>query len=377
MIRERVGVRRVVSLPLGLLAVAALVGACTPAPSTPQEQVDAIVEFVERTRGHDFVEDPVVEFVDPATFEADVLANLAAEEASIAPDGTAFTALDWIDASQDLITEYRKAYGGGVVGYYDPSDGTLRVRGTELTPYRREVIAHELTHALDDQIHDLSDLESEGLLDAGYLSQLVAIEGSAERVRTRYFDSHTPFEALESLAEQLSASDDPELLTIPIALLTITSAPYLRGADFQREIVRVLGNPAGPDQTLTRYPANTEQAFDTDKYLADEPAVDVPAPPTDLGLPVVRSGEFGPLLLSLVLREGIVLNEVDPLTEAWAGGSYTTWEATTGACIRVDTVWDSGADAAAMGAALQEWGTRHPGAQVEVLGTGVRLTRCD
>lgn len=103
-------------------------------------------------RGHQFVADPVVEFVDPVAFEAEVLANLALEEASIAPDEAAFKALDWMDGSQDLITEFRKAYGGGVVGFYDPDSDVLKVRGTSLTPYRREVIAHELVHALDDQI---------------------------------------------------------------------------------------------------------------------------------------------------------------------------------------------------------------------------------
>ena len=358
-------------------ALAALMAACTPAPTTPAQQVEEIVAFVERTRGHEFVTEPVVQFLDPATFEADVLANLAAEEPAIAPDATAFTALDWIDASQDLITEYRRTYGGGVVGYYDPADGTLKVRGTELTPYRREVIAHELTHALDDQAHDLSDLDSEGLLDAGYLSELVAIEGSAERVRAQYAASLSSFEALQSLLEQLDAGGDPELLTIPITLLTLTSAPYLRGAEFQGDLVAALGNPAGPDQSLTRYPANTEQAFDTDKYLSEESAIAVAAPPTDSGAPVVRSGEFGPLLLSLVLREGIVLNELDALTDGWNGGSYTSWESTSGACIRVDTTWDTAVDAAGIADALLDWGARHAGTTVALTGTDVRFTRCD
>lgn len=359
-------------------AAVGLVAGCVPPPATPQEQVASLVQFVEQTRGHEFATDPVVQFVDPATFQADVLANLAAEEAAIAPDDTAFTALDWIDSSQDLITEYRKAYGGGVVGYYDPSDATLKVRGTELTPYRREVVVHELTHALDDQVHDLSELSSEGLLDTDYLAKLIAIEGSAERVRNRYVSTMSPLDAFQSLAEQLAASSDPELLTIPITLLTLTSAPYLRGAQFTEELVGALGNPAGPDLSLTRYPANAEQGFDTAKFLADEVAVDVAAPPTDAGAPAVRSGEFDPLLLSLVLRDGLVLAELDPLTDGWNGGSYTSWESTTGACIRVDTLWDSPAEATAIIGALDEWAARHGGTVVEAqAGDGVRFTRCD
>ncbi|MGI9579015.1 MAG: hypothetical protein ACR2OH_12500 [Microthrixaceae bacterium] len=368
-----------------LLAATAVVfslvaGACTTTPpgQTPEQQVQAIITFVEAVRGHQFVTEPVVEFVDPATFEADVLANLAAEEPSIAPDDSAFKALDWIDGSQDLITQYRKAYGGGVVGYYDPVSDVLKVRGTSLTPYRREVIAHELTHALDDQIHDLSGLSSEGLLDSQYLSKLVAIEGSAERVRTAYYNSMSPLEQAQSIQEQLNAGSDPDLLTIPITLLTLTTAPYLRGLTFQNQVIAALGNPAGPDETLTRYPANTEQGFDTSKYLANETATAVPAPPTDGAAPAIRTGEFGPLLLSLVLLEGIVLDTLDPLTDGWAGGSYTTWDDAGSPCVRVDTAWDSNSEAVDVANALVAWGTLHSGAVVEMPSTtDVRLTRCD
>lgn len=360
-------------------ALAVVAAACAPMPTqTTEQQVAGIVDFVERVRGNDFVTEPVVEFVAPAAFEAEVLASLASEESSIAPDETAFKALDWLDGSEDLIEEFRIAYGGGVVGFYDPLTDVLKVRGTELTAYRREVIAHELTHALDDQIFDLSDLERDGLLDAGYLSELVAIEGSAERVRTAYFDALDPLSKLQSVQEQLNAGSDPALLEVPITLLTLTSAPYLRGVGFQNELVAALGNPAGPDLSLTRYPTNTEQAFDSAKYLAEETAVAVPAPPTDGGAAVVRSGEFGPLLLSLVLREGIVLDALDPVTSGWNGGSYTTWTDGPASCIRVDTTWDTNTDAVDVANALDAWGALHSGAVVEMpTSTDVRLTRCD
>jgi hypothetical protein len=362
-----------------LAALTALAASCaTTPPGTPEEQVDDLIAFVERSRGHDFATDPVVQFVDPATFEADVLANLAAEEAGIAPDEPAFVALDWIDESEDLVTEFRAAYGGGVVGYYDPADGTLKVRGTNLSPYRREVIAHELTHALDDQVHDLGDILPEGLLDSEYLAALIAIEGSAELVRSRYFDSLSPLEQAQSIQEQLNAGSGPGLFDVPVAILTLSSSPYLRGVAFQRQLVGALGNPAGPDLSLTRYPANTEQGFDTAKYLADEPEVPVPAPPTEGGAPVVRSGGFGPYLLSMVLREGVVLDILDPLTAGWAGGAYTSWEAAGDDCIRVDSAWDSSAEAADMAGALSGWGSLHAGTVVEMpTPSTVRLTRCD
>jgi hypothetical protein len=360
----------------GLCLVAA---SCSAVPGpTPQEQVDQIVAFVEAARGHDFVTEPTVQFLDGATFEAEVLASLAAAEPDVAEDDVLFTALDWITPAQDLVTEYRKAFGGGVVGFYDPVSEALKVRGTSLTPYRREVIAHELTHALDDQIHDLDDITATGLVDEEYLGALVAIEGSAEKVRQRYYNAMSPLEQAASINEQLTAGNDPQLLTVPIALLTLTSVPYVRGPAFSQELINALGNPAGVDESLTRYPDNTEQAFSSTKYLADEPATVVPTPPTDGSAPLVRSGQFGPLPLSLVLREGLVLDALDPATAGWEGGTYATWRDGTASCVRIDVDLDSPAAAGTLQSALGAWASRHAGTTIESPAADqLRLTRCD
>jgi hypothetical protein len=185
-------------------------------------------------------------------------------------------------------------------------------------------------------------------------------------------------EQLSSIGEQLTAGGDPQLLTVPIALLTLTSAPYLRGPVLAQELIEALGNPAGVDESLSRYPDNTEQAFSTSKYLADEPATVVPTPPTEGGSPVVRSGQFGPLPLSLVLREGLVLDMLDPATAGWEGGTYVTWRDGTASCVRIDVDLDSPTAAGALKAALDTWATRHAGTSIETpVADQLRLTRCD
>ncbi|MBZ0173134.1 MAG: hypothetical protein K8E66_12180, partial [Phycisphaerales bacterium] len=59
---------------------------------------------------------------------------------------------------------------------------------------------------------------------------------------------------------------------------------------------------------------------------------------------VVRSGQFGPLPLSLVLREGLVLDALDPATAGWEGGTYVTWRDGTASCVRIDVDLDGIAD---------------------------------
>lgn len=368
--------RRLLGAVAATIAVTLIASACAPvAPLSPEQQVAQIVRFVEVARGHQFVTTPDVEFLPDAAFRADVLATVVAAEPEVDRAEVAFTALGWIAPGTDLYAKYQIAFGGGVVGYYEPVSKVLKVRGTSLTPYRREVIAHELTHALDDQIFDLNDIAAGSLLEEQYFAALVAIEGSASLVQQRYVASMSPLDQLADLSEQLQLGSDPALLTVPIALLTFTSAPYLRGAAFQAQLVGGFGNPGGPDQSLTRYPATAEQAFDTGKYLADEPATAVAAPPADGA--VVTSGSWGQFLLTLLIDNGLALDAVSPATYGWAGDAYVSWSSGTQDCIRLDTAMDTAAQTDTLGAALSAWAALQPGASVvELDDTTVRLTSC-
>ena len=141
---------------VSMVAMAALItagAACAPpVPLTRDQEVDRIIAFVESARGHAFVTRPDVEFVPDATFQQHVLDSVVAARPGLDRDEVAFQALGWMPLTDDLYDKYRTAFRNGVVGFYDPATKVLEVRGSELTPYRKEVVAHELTHALDDQL---------------------------------------------------------------------------------------------------------------------------------------------------------------------------------------------------------------------------------
>ena len=366
------GVR--VGAAIGMLVVAMLGAGCTPSPTlTPQEQVDQIIAFVESVRGHAFITHPVVTFESDAQFVQDVLDNVAAAKPSVDAAEPTFKALGWLAPGDNLYAKYQIAFGGAVVGFYDPVSKVLKVRGTELTPYRREVIAHELTHALDDQLFALDDDFGDGLLGERTFSSLVAIEGDAVRSQQAYYNSMTGIEQAQDVAEQLSFPVDPALLTVPLALLTFTQTPYLRGGTFVADIAASGGIPA-IDALFSRYPATEEQAFDTSKYLADEPAVAVPTPPA--GGAVAASGSWGQFLLSLLLHNGVAV-DVDPVTVGWAGDAFVSWTNGAQSCVRLDTRMDTQTEANALSAAVNNWAVNQPAAVVTVPAPAtVRLTTC-
>lgn len=357
---------------VGLVVATVAVAGCVPPAPTPQQQVDQLIDFVERTRGRSFLERPDVEFVPDAVFREHVLDAVAAAEPGLDVDEVAFHALKWLAPGDDLFEKYQIAFGNGVVGFYDPVTKVLEVRGSELTPYRREVVVHELTHALDDQLHDLNVSFGDGVLDEDQTAFLVAVEGSAERVRNRYSQSLSAVEQLQSLGEQLSFPLDPELVTVPIALLSLSQAPYLQGPNF----VGGLGGNAGIDAMFDRYPDTAEEAWDAGKYLADEGAVAVPTPPAE-GT-IVATGTWGRFLMTLVINSGISIDaSVDPRTDGWAGDAFVTWRDGPTSCLRVDTRSDSAEQSSTLRGAIDAWAATHGRATTEALdATTVRLTAC-
>lgn len=355
------------------LTVTALLVGCAPSPEPPtREQVVAeLIAFVEHARGHAFITPPEVRFVPEDEFRSHVLAGIAAAEPELAVDEVAFKALGWLAPDGDLFHAYRTAFGNAVVGFYDPATKVLEVRGDELTPYRREVVVHELTHALDDQLFDLDSARGPGILSEQQLAYLVAVEGDAAHVQRAYVASLSAIEQLQSLGEQLSFPVDPEMLQVPVALLSISQTPYLRGPEF----VAALGGVPAVDALFGRFPTTAEQAWDVVKYLSVEPAEPVDLPPAEG--PVVASGSWGRFFMSLILNRGINLDgSVDPLTDHWAGDAYVTWTSGAASCIRIDTRQDDDLAAARLRGALTTWAAESGAAVVQIDPVTTRLTRC-
>ena len=92
--------------------------------------------------------------------------------------------LGLLEPRVDLRDVSATVFGQGVAGYYDPRTKRLRiVRGAQTTnPFLEEItLAHELTHALEDQRFGL-DLEDSSGSDDAALARLALVEGSATAV---------------------------------------------------------------------------------------------------------------------------------------------------------------------------------------------------
>ena len=152
--------------------------------------IGTIEARVERLRGLRFESRPVPQTVSPAQARREGLADLDRSYPSERrrADEEVLKLLGLIDPKVDLRAASSSVFGEQVAGYYDPRTRRLRVVSGASTSGRvlnEIVLAHELTHALEDQRLGL-DQERLASNDDRALAYLSLVEGSATDVMYAY-----------------------------------------------------------------------------------------------------------------------------------------------------------------------------------------------
>jgi hypothetical protein len=320
----------------------------TPPPATEAEiraAVDDISAFVAGERGLAFREPVQVELAGEGDFQARLLEDFEEEAEELREDEALLKALGMVDPPVDLVASMRALLGGGVVGFYDPETHELVVRGTALTPYVRTTIAHELTHALDDQHFDLDRPEYDDADDEISFGFSALAEGNARRVEDAYLDSL-----------------GVDVGDVPVVLIDLISAPYALGETFVESLVDA-GGQAGLDAAFADPPRTSEQVIEPSAYGEGEAQVEVPAPepPGE----VVDEGVVGQLLILLLLADEIGNNAARTAAEGWGGDRYATWRDGARWCASVAVVGDDAGETAELRAAFGDWAAGQAEAGVE------------
>jgi hypothetical protein len=248
---------------------------------------------------------------------------------------------------------------GGVVGFYNPPTGELvYLRSGQMDVVERLILAHELTHAIDDQHFDLTRLDdiSATCRDEAFTAGLGAVEGSAQHFATKTLIEFPPTDvSLEDLAGLLgSLAEQPD---VPPFVYALQTWPYTAGQEFIASI-ESRGGVELVDQALQDLPLSTEQVIHPERWPDDAPtSVDVPDLSEQLGpgwgdLDVMEVGEAW-LREMLALRVGGAL--ADEAAAGWDGGIYRAWTDGTDVAVVLRTVWDSAQDARTFADALEEW----------------------
>jgi hypothetical protein len=258
-----------------------------------------------------------------------------------------------------------------VAGYYDPKAQQFYLADWIELEGQKPVMAHELTHALQDQHFNLKRFEKwpKGDSDAELAAHSL-IEGDATLAMTLYMGKH-PLVALafiKSLGNTEPASE--QFKSAPRALRESLVFPYEAGSAWATQVYK-RGGWDLVSKAFTKLPQSTEQIMHPEKYFDYEAPLKIVVPElkTLLGPGWKRidadvNGEWG---CYLVLDE--YLNDTSEAKKAaagWGGDQYVLYEdATSKAAFLAEvTAWDTPEDAREFfDAYLKRTWKRYPDAQ--------------
>lgn len=258
-----------------------------------------------------------------------------------------------------------------VAGYYDPKVQQFYLADWIELEGQKPVMAHELTHALQDQHFNLRRFEEwpKGDADAE-LAVHALIEGDATLAMSLYM-AKNPLVALAFMRSLGSTSTSSEQFKqAPRALRESLVFPYQEGAEWATQLYK-RGGWSMVSEAFTKLPQSTEQILHPEKYFAHEA-------PTKITLPDVR-GLLGPawkrldydvngewsyyLLLDEFLQ---AQSESRRAAAGWAGDRYEIYEGPKpgDSFLAQMTAWDTESDAREFfdAYAKRTW-RRYPGAR--------------
>jgi hypothetical protein len=302
------------ALPLAVLPAQSQSGHAGEKPAWTQEELEAtslsIQKDIEKLRGTKFTKDVPVKFLNKDQFVAYALERTKEmePEAKRAGDERILKILGLIPPDMDLLEESLRLLKDQVGGLYDPAAKTFYLLENCPVGIAKIVLAHELGHALDDQIYDIDGTMKKVLdrTDTAAAYQAV-VEGSGTSLMTLWTKDHIDqidlFGMLAMQNEQSAA-----MASAPMILWKPLLAAYLKGAQFLEAADKFRKQSADPsadlDHAFRAPPQSMEQILHPEKYW-DLEQRDEPSPlqqtVTDLpeGWTLLRRDTLGELAIGV------------------------------------------------------------------------------
>jgi hypothetical protein len=240
-----------------------------------------------------------------------------------------------------------------VAGYYDPKTQEFYLADWIDLDGQRPVMAHELTHALQDQHFNLRRFDKWPKHDSdAELSAHALIEGDASLVMMQYV-VRSPARQLSFMKSMVtgSAGSTEEIERAPRVLRETLLFPYFQGMNWVSQLYK-RGGWEEVSAAFAKLPKSSEQILHADKYFAGEEPKKVAV--RDISSTLGKGwrmadndveGEWGYyLLLDEYLNSADVSKRA---SEGWGGDRYALFVGPTKADVLVaqKAVWDTDGDA--------------------------------
>lgn len=228
-----------------------------------------------------------------------------------------------------------------VAGYYDPKSKTVNLLDWVDADVQKPVLAHELTHALQDQDCNLdrwlkdgprSQKKDSDVQDDEALAARQAVsEGQAMMVLTDYELAplgKTILDAPEIVAAMKAGVTEgsPVFESAPLYIKDSLAFPYTYGLDFERTLLQKKGKEGAFADVLQRPPLNTREVMQPAVYLAGEHLAPLHPPKIEKVLgkswKKVDVGGVGEFDISVMVEQYASEDVARQLWPQWRGGYY-------------------------------------------------------
>jgi hypothetical protein len=350
--------------------------------------VQPIANAVERIRGISFARPVTIEFLGEKAFAKRSRAGFRARRpprARLEEWASGLRALGYTNATDDELIALTKLDNNaeGVRAWYDPLTKSIVARQSDrdLGITGRVILAHELTHALDDQKFSFDRLGRSvtSATEAQFLQTL--IEGNATYVMRRYLLEQSAAEQRAYFSQQQRLVEDVTQTDLPSVVGTQGLLPYTMG-QWLPALLDAGGGHRAVNDAFRDPPRSGIEILDPKTYLDDIDIRDIRAPAPDPGDKRVGTSSFGANSLFLFLS-----SRIDPVValgaaDAWAGGQVRELKRNGHICDRIAFSGTTPDATATITAALAQWGAAMPPGAVVVdpparAAGVVTVTACD
>src|SRR5580704_9241579 len=310
------------------------------------ESVDRIFAFAAEDTGmpkHAAVQRRLVSKADVEKYAA---GKMAKEEFTkrFAQQELSMKKLGFLPRDFNLKEFLVKSTGQEIAAYYDDETKTISMLDW-VPPDRQEpILAHELTHALQDQNYDLAKWMKVGTKSGegaatndSAIARKAVVEGQAMVVYVDYLLKPVG-RSLEDAPQLVYQMEDPAVKAVidsqlmhdaPMILREAGTFAYNQGLIFDGELLHAGGKKMAFAGAFARPPRNSHEVLQPETYILGEklPPVRIPDLQGVLGsqYELYDSGGIGELDVRALLKQYSGRRIADDLSAAWQAGTFVAF----------------------------------------------------
>jgi hypothetical protein len=227
-----------------------------------------------------------------------------------------------------------------IAGLYDPKEREFFIADWTQPAEQRVIMAHELTHALQDQYFHVEKWEEEVKSnDDAQLARESVLEGSAMIAMYDYLlrnsgKSTRDFKDFDPSLLMGDVNDSPELAQAPLVIQDEITFPYLPGSNFVQRALREWNGWPDLHRLFENPPASTQQILHPDLYFRGIMPARVDLTPVTKAVPrgwkKLDENVLGEFALDEILKQFLGKEQADKLAPSWTGDRYAIYQRESG-----------------------------------------------